>query len=92
MSAKDILALDDKDIEKAVFPPPAPVIAGNIFDIMITSVDSCYIIAGMDGTVISIDQDKMERMAERRAIDLARYETPVRQFISSYLSKISKKD
>ncbi len=92
MEAKAILDLEDENIEKAVFQPNTPKMARKIFDIMISSVDSCYIIAGMDGTVISIDQDKMERMAERRAIDLARYETPVRQFISSYLNKISKKD
>jgi len=92
MSGKEILALEDEDIENAVFQPDTSRIAGNIFDMMISSVDSCYMIAGMDGRIISIDQDKMERMAERRAIDLARYENPVRKFISSYLSKVNKKD
>jgi len=92
MSGKEILELEDEKLEKAVFRPDTSNIAGNIFDMMISSIDSCYVIAGMDGRIISIDQDKMERMAERRAIDLARYENPVRKFISSYLSKVNKKD
>ncbi len=92
MTGKDIVALDDESIAKAVFQPDTSKMAGRLFDVMISTVDSCYIIAGMDGTIISIDQDKMERMAERRAIDLARYETPVRNFISSYLNKVNKKD
>lgn len=92
MAAKDIIALEDDDIIKAVFQPNTSRISGRIFDIMIATVDSCYIIAGMDGRVISIDQDKMERMAERRALDLARYANSVRQFISSYLEKVNQKD
>ena len=92
MSAQDIVALEDEDIAKAVFQPDTSRVARGIFVIMIVTIDSCYIIAGMDGRIISIDQDKMERMAERRAIDLARYTSPVRQFISSYLEKVNQKD
>lgn len=92
MSGEDILDLEDENITKAVFQPDTSRVAGTIFDVMISSVDSCYIIAGMDGRIVSIDQDKMERMAERRMIDLAKYENAVRKFISSYLSKMNKKD
>ena len=92
MSAKDILDMDDESITKAVFQPQKSRISGTIFDVMISSIDSCYIIAGMDGRIISIDQDKMDRMAERRCIDLARYENSVRKFISHYLTKVNSKD
>ncbi len=92
MTGQAVLDIEDESITKAVFQPNTTRMVRKLFDVMISTVDSCYIIAGMDGAIISIDQDKMERMAERRGIDLARYETPVRNFISSYLNKVNKKD
>ena len=92
MTVEQILELDDKSIEKAVFQPDSSMLAKKLFMLMHSTVNSCLIVAGMDGRVIAIDQDKMERMAERRSIDLARYEIPTKNFISAYLKQMNKKD
>lgn len=92
MTVEAIMELGDESIEKAVFQPSSSNLSRNLFGVMRSSIDSCFIVAGMDGTIIAIDQDKMERMAERREIDLARYEIPLRKFTSSYLRQINKKD
>ncbi len=92
MTVEAIIELDDKSIEKAVFQPDSAVISKNIFGLIHSTISSCFITAGMDGSVIAIDQDKMERMAERRNVDLVRYEIPVRKFTSAYLRQINKKD
>ncbi len=92
MDVEAILALEDESIEKAVFLPNSSKLAKKVFGVIQSSVNSCLVLAGMDGRVIAIDQDKMERMAERRELDLVRYETQVRHFISKYLSQMNKKD
>lgn len=92
MTAEKVLALKDETIEKAIIQPPSSLFAQRLFNLMHSTINSCFVVAGMDGRVIAIDQDKMERMAERRNIDLARYELPVKKFISAYLMQINKKD
>ena len=92
MEVEKILELEDNSIETAVFQPVSSVISKKIFNLMHSTIGSCFITAGMDGSVIAIDQDKMERMAERRSIDLVRYEIPLRKFTSAYLRRINMKD
>ena len=92
MTTDKILALKDERIGKAVMQPSSSILAQNLFGLMHSSINSCFVTAGMDGRVIAIDQDKMERMAERRNVDLARYEIPLRKFMGAYLKQINKKD
>ena len=92
MTAEEIIDLDDESIQKAVFQPDSSRLAQNLFNVMHATVNSCFILAGMDGRVVSVDQDKMEIMADRRKIDLVRYEGSVRKFIGAYLKQINKKD
>ncbi len=85
--------MDDEAITKAVmYPPDLGVLSKKLFGLMQDTVDSCYIVAGMGGSIISIDQDKMEVMAERRGIDLARYDVYVRKFIRAFIKNANKGD
>ncbi len=90
MSGAAILELEDEQIEKAVFMPKSSNLSVKLFNLMLNTVDSCYITAGMSGAIIAIDQNKMETMAERRGIDLARYDKSVRKFISGLLHTLNK--
>ena len=92
MSTKEILDLEDESIERAAFMPDSSRLAVKLFNIMMNTVDSCYITAGMSGAIMSIDQNKMEVMAERRGVDLARYDKSVRKFTSMLLNTMNSKD
>ncbi len=92
MTTKEVLDLKDPDIEKAVMMPTTSQLATSLFYLMLDLVDSCYITAGMSGTIIAIDQDKMETMAQRREIDLSRYNKPVKHFTRTLLTSINKEN
>jgi len=89
-SIEDIKELEDEVIEKAVFLPQESKLSHNIFSMVVKNVDSAIITAGMDGRIVGIDKDKLERMGSRRGIFLPKYDFFVDDFISKYLKFLNK--
>jgi hypothetical protein len=81
MTKEAIEKLDDPYLEKAAFVPPAPQKAYEIFFFLRTNIPHCAIPSGYG--IIGVDKDRLERMAERRGIELIRFD----QFVELYIEK-----
>jgi len=83
MSREEIEELGDEMILKAVTPPNAPQLAYELFNFIHTNIKYC-LIPTMESVLV--DKDKLERMAERRGVDLVRYD----QFVDLYIERFLK--
>jgi len=83
MSPEDVKALDDEYMLEAYFPPVSPPLSYEIFVFLRTNHLHCILSNGYG--IIGIDKDKLESMAERRGIELVRYDQFVELFIERAL-------
>jgi len=84
MSREEIEALNDDYLLEAAFVPHASMLATEIFSFLHTNAQHCLIPAQFG--IMGIDKDKLERLAERRGIELARYDV----FVELYIEKAVK--
>lgn len=77
--------MNDKTINEAFFVPKTGALSLKLFYFLYQNVDSAIILGGMSGRILAIDKDKLERMAERRGIDLPRYDKIVSVFIQKFI-------
>jgi len=84
MTAEEVLALEDEFFHKAFFPPEAPPLAYELFAFLRINHPHCFIAGGYG--IIGIDKNKLEQMAERRGLELVRYE----QFVELFIEKALK--
>lgn len=82
MTAEEVFELGDEVLNEAITPPESCELAIELFKFYYSNIRSCVI---PNLNAIIVDKDKLEKLAERRGIELVRYDAITNKFIEEYI-------
>ena len=91
LSSQDIIDLKDEEVNKAFFLPSMSPMAHKIYKFVYSNISGCKIYSGgMSSYVAGVNKDRLERLAERRGIDLVVFDYFVNNYTNAMLEQQNK--